>query len=147
MSGHFQQFVSIGIMFIAVTANANTSTEELKSRILDQVRDAHSITLSAEELQSIPKSIVCSDDSDYQQEVSGLRDPQITLKTTLRKDTVLVDLSDGDQVSGYILLLSDLKDLANHKKSSIEAISFEGFWWADGNHYGFSDKAVRCQLK
>ena len=147
MAINLNTLVSTGLLLVATASQANTTTDELKSRILDHVRDAHSIELSAEDLKSIPHTIVCSDGSEYKQVISGLQDSSTAPNTTTRKDTVIVDLSDGDQVSGYLLVLSDLKELAAKKKKQIEAISFDGYWWADGDYYGFTDKKILCQLK
>ena len=136
-------------LFLLITsaASANTSTEKLDAKILDQIESAHTFKLSINDLKLIPDLIICEKGTSNSTTISGLKEAKSNLQTTADKDTVIIDLSDGDQISGYMLLLADLKDLASKKVTTIDAKPFGGFWWADGDHYGFLNTSVKCELK
>ena len=126
---------------------ANSSIEKLDARILDQVLSAHSYSLSDDELKLIPNTIICQNSDNSSIEIKGLQNPSSAPLTSLERDTAIVNLSDGDQISGYMLLMKDLRNLASKKVSKIEVREFSGYWWADGDYYGFSNLSARCELK
>jgi hypothetical protein len=127
-------------------AIASTSTEILNSQILDQVISAHSVELSQADLKSIPNSIICAKGTDSTTKINDLQTSYKILRADESKTSVIIQLSEGDQVAGYMLLLEDLQNLDSKKVKTIVAKSFEGFWYSDGNHYGFSDQTVLCEL-
>lgn len=52
---------------------------------------------------------------------------------------------DGEQEHGYIINTSDLMDLKTGKSSEINADTFSGYWWSDGDH-GTYNEPVKCSL-
>ena len=114
-------------LFLLITsaASANTSTEKLDAKILDQIESAHTFKLSINDLKLIPDLIICEKGTSNSTTISGLKEAKSNLQTTADKDTVIIDLSDGDQISGYMLLLADLKDLASKVLSN--KIDFESY--------------------
>ena len=49
-------------------------------------------------------------------------------------DSLLINNSDGDQVSMIKMKVSELKALVAGKIPSLLALTADGFWWADGDH-------------
>lgn len=129
------------IMALSFAASANSSLEKINAEIVDKVIDTYTTAASKDILSALPKVVGCTDyltltETDFSK-----------ARVNDRGQTLLVDWSDGDQVSGIIFLIADLKDLAAKKVESISAQRYGGFWYIDGDHYAFQDTGSTCKLK
>lgn len=106
------------------------------------VERAHQTQLSADDDKLLPATISCIANGDtFTVPVKG------KARADASKTTLIVDNSDGDQISGIFAFVSDLQDLAAGKVQSVTLKTFGGYWWADGDHYSFDAAAVTCSLK
>jgi hypothetical protein len=126
---------------------ASNTIDQLNSLIVDSVISNHQNKLSEEDLKKIPEELSCiGQESLAKVKIPNLRKLDNMILTNESKTSVVINLTDGDQVAGYLALTSDLIDLNSKKVSTITLKSFSGFWWADGDHYKFSDSLTLCHL-
>ena len=129
------------------------ASDALESSLVDAIVQSHQTEPSQVVLDSIVDGIRCSS-GETEISLTGLRsgspasvgqifDADIRMSTDEAGQGIIIDWSSGDQVGGLYLLVADLQNSSAKRSRSIPAKFYNGFWYADGNHYAFED--VVCE--
>ena len=135
--------VSGTLSFANEKPRRNSDDSPLAHKLFKEV----SVTAQPSDMNGIPTSVKCGDgDNAVSVELQLPKNAQESngVATDIKHRRLLVDLSDGDQIGGYVFKRVDLIDLKKGKVQKINAIELGGFWWADGDHY--SAGPTTCQL-
>lgn len=138
-------FISLFIISNSVFANnlKNELIDQINSEVVEAVLRTHHVELAKKDLSLLPDSLKCIiDNNEYS--LKELTNYDLTYKSDEKKMSILIDWSDGDQVGGLFVTTKALRMLSLKEIESIPAKIYEGYWWADGDHYKLTN--AECHL-
>jgi hypothetical protein len=122
-----------------------------ESAAVDDLVRTYQIPLEQDEIAKLPIAIVCAKGLASELSIENLKNISATenfqpvrLRTNDSKTGLIIDWSDGDQVGGLFVETKDLKNLIQGLTQKIQAKTYNGFWYKDGDHYELSD--TECEL-
>lgn len=113
-------------------------TDQIETEVVEAIFNTHQIELKKDELNFLPKSLKCFYGNNRSLILDNLNDisiDQYHFKVDLKRTGIIIDWSDGDQVNGLFLTKNALNNLNSNEVTTIPVKIYEGYWWADGDHY------------
>ncbi len=132
---------------VSMEVNAQTEIRPLERSIeVDKALEEHAYAVPQAMRNQLSFQLICDLPNEGTIEFS----PGFSSSLNAQQDSLLVNLSDGDQVLGFIFSLKDLIQLRdqgyNLPLKNIAPRYFYGYWWADGNYYQFHDQNALCKV-
>ena len=131
------------LLSIVTQAQDDFNPDQASSDVIDKhfSNDEYTVVVKKSNLIGLPESLECGKDhygNDYAITLAN----HLTLEqygpgmyfSKIDADSLLINNSDGDQVSMIKMKVSELKALVAGKIPSLLALTADGFWWADGDH-------------
>lgn len=149
-------FVFLNCTQVIANEDFDNLLDRLNSQVVDSILYSHQSNLSQIDFNIIPESLKCSNGKEFEIDLVNLKTlspgishgdyiQEITLKSDEHKSGLVLDWTDGDQVGGLFVTMSSLDSLTHGTTKIIPAKIYNGYWWADGDHYSLID--ATCVLK